>query len=405
MTDTSSAPALTSKDEQIIQALIQSIPIAAIVVDGQGSVLFSNYQFRSLFGYEETELSHIKVESLIPKRFRDLHPQYRRNFQKQNRSRPMAQGNSLVGLHKNGHELPIEIGLSPIKELNHLTICTINSLAEKEVTASLLLHQSNDLQIKNQQLMDANKKLIQSNKAKSIFLGTITHELRTPLNAVIGYTELLEEELSEELSEDLSKIKVASLNLLNLINGILDYQKMETNSLEISEEQVCLDSFLEEVVHLATPLVSKNRNSFKVENRTKRQVFNADKLRLRQILLHLLGNAGKFTVDGAVELEISETILNSETFLIFSVRDTGIGMSEEQTEKIFDAFTQADSSTTREYGGTGLGLAISKELARLMGGHITVESKLGVGSVFTCCLPVYPHKAPPPLSRRLMPFG
>jgi len=228
-----------------------------------------------------------------------------------------------------------------------------------------------------------------ANQHKSQFIANMSHELRTPLNAIIGYSEMLKEE-AEDLDEpsmikDLSKIKSAGSHLLGLINDILDLSKLEAGKMEIYSERFNLEMLIEEVVSTVQPLIDKNANQLEIYTSPNDMGFvYADLTKLRQMMFNLLSNASKFTHQGVITLRVSRL---KNRFTI-EISDTGIGMTEEQLKKLFQPFTQADSSTTRKYGGTGLGLAITKQFAEMMGGDIQVASVLEKGSTFTLHLPV-----------------
>jgi len=229
----------------------------------------------------------------------------------------------------------------------------------------------------------------QANQTKSAFLANMSHELRTPLNAVIGYSEMLEEELQEEgaaasVLSDLAKIKGAGKHLLGLINDILDLSKIEAGKIELSFDACEVAQLLDQVASTTQPLVARNRNRLEVVAGDAGGPFRTDVTRLRQVLLNLVSNAAKFTADGTVTLTVRrETDAQGHELVAFDVADTGIGMTEAQLAKLFQPFVQADSATTRKYGGTGLGLVISRRLCRMLGGDVTVTSEPGRGSCVT----------------------
>jgi len=230
-----------------------------------------------------------------------------------------------------------------------------------------------------------------ANLAKSQFLANMSHELRTPLNAIIGYSEMLREEVDNvnhpNLQSDLSKIYTAGKNLLALINDVLDLSKIEAGKMTLYLEDVKIPLLVDEVLSIIKPLARKNNNEVEVDCPEGIGTIRVDIMKLRQSLLNLLSNAVKFTTGGKVFLKVRRDTMNGEEWIQFSVRDTGIGLSQIQMGTLFDAFAQADMSTTRRYGGTGLGLTISQKFCRLMGGEISVESSLGKGSTFTITLP------------------
>jgi len=234
-----------------------------------------------------------------------------------------------------------------------------------------------------------------ANQAKSVFLAGMSHELRTPLNAIIGYSELLDEEVADigqtQLQPDLRKIRAAGQQLLELINNVLDLSKIEAGKLEIHWEDVELAQLLREVVDTAHPLVLRKANVLTLDIEPALPPVRGDSQKLRQVLLNLLSNASKFTEGGQLNLKLRRRLQGEDEahdWLVFEVRDSGIGMTPEQIDRLFLPFTQADSTTTRRFGGTGLGLAISRRLARLLGGEITVTSTPGRGSCFTVTMPL-----------------
>lgn len=234
----------------------------------------------------------------------------------------------------------------------------------------------------------------QANRSKSDFLAKMSHELRTPLNAIIGYSEMLREEAVDKnepgTADDLSRIYGAGKHLLKLINDILDLAKVEAGKMDIVFEQVDVVEILKDVATTVMPLIEVNKNVFEVYCEEDIGEIRTDVTKLRQLLLNLISNAGKFTENGKVVLQAEHEYIDGMAWIVFSISDTGIGLSHEQIGKLFEEFTQADSSTTRKYGGTGLGLAISQRFCQMMGGDITVESTLGEGAVFKIHLPEIP---------------
>ncbi len=231
----------------------------------------------------------------------------------------------------------------------------------------------------------------EANRAKSTFIANMSHELRTPLSAVIGYTEMLEEELDDfgqpRLVEDLNKITANARHLLSLINDVLDLSKVEAGRMTVTAERFDLAEMLREMVDAAGPLAEKKENRLVLDFADGLGTAHTDQVKVKQCLLNLLSNAAKFTEKGTITLRARREMRDGRGWLIFAVRDTGIGMTPEQLGKLFQRFTQADESTTRQFGGTGLGLAITRAFCRMMGGDVRVESESGHGSMFMMEVP------------------
>jgi len=240
------------------------------------------------------------------------------------------------------------------------------------------------------QLEKAHDEAIRANQIKSQFLANMSHELRTPLNAIIGYSEMLWEEAQEigepAFAADLEKISKSGKHLLTLINDILDISKIEAGKMDVYLETCELESLLQDVLATVKPLAENNGN--RLETEWENGIMTTDVTKLRQVLLNLLSNAAKFTRDGSIRIEAFRMDREARPGYLFRVTDSGIGMTDEQVGKLFQPFSQADSSTTRKYGGTGLGLAITHRFCELLGGDITVQSRPGEGSAFSCWLPV-----------------
>ncbi|HEY9633377.1 MAG TPA: ATP-binding protein [Coleofasciculaceae cyanobacterium] len=247
-----------------------------------------------------------------------------------------------------------------------------------------------------QQLQQAEELAEVGSKTKSQFLAIMSHELRTPLNAIIGLSELLQDDAQdlgvgdEDFISDLQSINCAGKHLLTLINDILDLSKIEAGKMALHPETFAIATLINDVVLTVKPLMENNGNILEVHCDKPLGTMHADPTKLKQVLLNLLSNGAKFTKQGQVTLTVTLKRVGNCEWIGFRVQDTGIGMSDEQQQRLFQAFTQGDPSTTRKYGGAGLGLAISSHFCQMMGGNIGVESQVGQGSTFTVNLPVEP---------------
>jgi signal transduction histidine kinase/DNA-binding response OmpR family regulator len=243
------------------------------------------------------------------------------------------------------------------------------------------------------EIQDKSRQLEQASQHKSQFLANMSHELRTPLNAIIGYSEILQEDAADlgqdNLVSDLKKIESAGRHLLGLINDILDLSKIEAGKMDIYLEDVEIVPLLEEVRSIIVPMAEKNGNVLEYRLADNLGSMRTDRTKLKQSLLNLFSNGSKFTENGRLTLDVRR-FESDKPMVSFAVSDTGIGMTEEQLGRLFQAFNQADASTTKKYGGTGLGLAITRNFCQLLGGNVTVTSKPGQGSTFTIVLPDSP---------------
>jgi signal transduction histidine kinase/CheY-like chemotaxis protein len=294
--------------------------------------------------------------------------------------------------------------------------------AKVDVRVQELTLERNRLNLALRDLGVARDRAMEANRAKSSFLANMSHELRTPLNAIIGYSEMLEEEASDlgidQISGDLRKINTAGKHLLSLINDVLDLSKIEAGKMDLHLEDFDVAGLIDEVIVTIAPMIERRGNTLNLEQPDDIGMMHADMTKVRQILVNLLSNAAKFTEQGTITLRVrrednrlipnlaaeAHPSLDNETsngtttshiaptysgsLVIFEIIDTGIGMTPEQIGRLFQAFTQADASTTRKYGGTGLGLAISRHFCRMMGGDIAISSIEQIGSTFSVMLPM-----------------
>jgi len=269
---------------------------------------------------------------------------------------------------------------------------------EKEVWE--LNHQLQDkVDDATSQLLDVNKQLEEAvasanlaNNAKSTFLANMSHELRTPMNAIIGYGELLEEDVKnkeyQNMLTDINSVRTASKHLLSLISDILDLSKIEAGKMDFHPAPFNILQLTNEIEDTIKPLMLENNNKYSVEINTNSNEMFSDFTKLKQILLNLLSNACKFTHEGEINLSINSHYQNQTEYIHFEVADTGIGIASDKVNGLFESFTQIDSTATKKFGGTGLGLAISRRYAQIMGGDIQAESKRNVGSKFVLIMPL-----------------
>ena len=274
------------------------------------------------------------------------------------------------------------------------TLCAVDKNPRQWAEAEMeLLKDLSAAVMARVELKEAKKEAERANREKSHFLANVSHELRTPLNAVLGYTRLLKkdvEEVGEEhMLDDLDEIQRAGEQLLNLINDVLDLSKIESGELKVHSSSFDVSEMIGKVAGTAEPLLEKNDNTLEVDCPEGIGTMHADLPKVRQALFNLLSNAAKFTEGGTITMTARREEQEGEDWLILSVQDTGIGMTEEEQEDIFEEFAQVDSSLTREKGGTGLGLAITFNMCKMMGGEVDVESEKDAGSTFTLRLPAY----------------
>lgn len=321
----------------------------------------------------------------------------------------LAAGGLLVGFHFVPQTSPVTTALSIVSILVYTTLFALSSYQQTRNVIKAkqeLFARHNEIEEQKKELErarwaaeeeraaaeEARQQAEAANQAKSAFVANMSHELRTPLNAIIGYSEMLVEDAGDsghvDMVPDLEKIRTAGKHLLGLINSVLDLSKIEAGKMGLFIEEFSIPMIVKEVADTARPLIEKKGNKFVVQVQPMLGPLKGDVTKLKQVLLNLLSNASKFTENGTVRLDVvQERDPNGSNWTSFRVVDNGIGLTEAQIAKLFQAFSQADASTTRKYGGTGLGLAISRKFCQMMGGDITVSSTYGQGSTFAVKLP------------------
>lgn len=370
--------------------LLEAAPDAIIEVDTEGQVVLLNRATEALFGYSRQDLLGQSIELLVPEDLRAAHARHREDYRQHPSTRPMASGLELQGRRKDGSRFPVEISLSPVKADGAFRVTAIIRDITERKRAEEQLRQVREQYTR--ELEARNREIERANRLKSEFLASMSHELRTPLHTIIGFSELLGEEVQGELNAKqkrfLAHIHGDSLHLLELINDILDLSKVESGRIELRRAPFDLAALIEEAVASVRPIAETK--GLAIHSRVgPMPAIEADRVRVKQILTNLLSNALKFTPAGGridVEAEMENGLAR------ITVADTGIGIPAQEHAAIFDIFHQSAATTKGVREGTGLGLAISKRLVQEHGGTIKVLSEPGKGSRFTFTIPKTPHQ-------------
>jgi len=358
--------------EEHTRKIIETAPNALLMINVDGQIMLANAEAESLFGYAPGELLGLPIEVLLPEAQHAAHRMFRATYMLDPGPRNMGAGRDLHGVGKQGNLIQIEVGLKAVRLGGDVfVLAAVFDVSERKRYEA--------------ELQTARSQAEAANRAKSDFLANMSHEIRTPMNAVIGLSQLLmDTRLDRKQADYVSKVLGSSRALLGILNDILDYSKIEAGHLELEQVEFSFDELLNNLTNLfSLGAESKNIELIFDIDPDLPCLLRGDPLRLSQVLNNLVGNALKFTEQGEITIVVRHTLTeNNKIELHFNIRDTGIGMTEEQIGRLFKSFSQADNSTTRKYGGTGLGLAISKRLVDMMGGSFKVSSTPGQGADF-----------------------
>ena len=357
------------------RGIIEAAPDGMLVVDERGHIVLTNPQLDALFGYAAGELAGQPLEVLVPAEVHPHHVGLRDGFIAHGTARQMGSaGADLQGVRKDGSQFSVEIGLSRLPAMagrGNSVCASVRDITERRRTEA--------------EVRRAREIAEEATRAKSDFLANMSHEIRTPMNAIIGMSHLaLKTALDKRQRNYIEKVNRSAENLLGIINDILDFSKIEAGKMSIEQVPFRLEDVLDNFASMIGLKAEDKGLELLIATPTSLPTaLVGDPLRLGQVLINLGNNAAKFTEQGEVVVGAEQVAeRDGRVELHFWVRDSGIGMTPEQCVRLFQSFSQADSSTTRKYGGTGLGLAISKNLVELMEGRIWVDSEAGKGSTF-----------------------
>ena len=375
-----------SDAERRLGELLESAPDAILELDPEGRIVLLNRMAEQLFGYTREEMLAQRVDALVPDAIRGAHKGHRAQYHSHPVTRPMGSGLKLEARRKDGSHFPVEISLSSVKSGDGIRVTAIiRDITERKEMESRL-RAVEEKYVRELEL--SHREAERANQLKTEFLGNMSHELRSPLHTVIGFAELLAEEkegaLNEKQKRFVGHIKTDSLHLLNLINDLLDLSKIEAGRLELRYELFSIEAVIAEAISSVQPRATAKCLEIVTDISITAPVW-ADRLRFKQILHNLLTNAIKFTPNGG---RVRVDAADCGHFAEISVRDTGIGIPEDQQQAVFDKFYQVRAGIQGGDEGTGLGLAITKRLVDQHGGTISLKSEPGNGTCFTFSIPL-----------------
>jgi PAS domain S-box-containing protein len=375
-----------ARAERRFRELLEAAPDAIIEIDREGHVVLMNVVAEKVFGYTREELLGKSMDVLLPENLRAAHRHHRAGYWARPVTRPMGMDLVLNAQRKDGTTFPVEISLSPVHSEDGMGVTAIiRDITDRKQTEDRLRSLREEY---TQELELRNEEIEQANRLKSEFLANMSHELRTPLHTVIGFSELLIEELKGPLNEDqrrfVTHIRKDANHLLDLINDVLDLSKIEAGKVKLRREAVDIGAVVQDVLSSIRPECGTKGILVEEEGIFDCQV-SADRLRLKQILYNLLSNAVKFTPRGG---GILVAVKRLGSYAQVAVSDTGVGIPVEEHDSVFDKFHQVGAATSGMREGTGLGLPITRRLVEEHGGRIWLESEPGKGSRFTFTIPL-----------------
>ncbi len=366
---------------QLRHAITEASLDAVVSMDSAGRITGWNSQAEATFGWLAADvLGRPLAQMIIPSEYRALHAEGLRTYLATGQHRVLNQRIEVAAIHRDGHQFPVELTIAPVRSGDSTSFCAFC----RDITARLQSAEA---------LRAAKEAAEEASQAKSAFLANMSHEIRTPLNGILGFTDMLLNQIDgdpEERRDFLHTIHDSGRHLLTLIDDVLDLSKIESGQMTMERVRCSPHDIIAATISILR--VRAQERGLNLEYFWKSQIpetISSDPARLRQILMNLVGNAIKFTEVGSVQVA-ARLEPGESPRLVIDVIDTGVGIDPGRAEQIFDPFVQADSSITRRFGGTGLGLSISRRLARLLDGELTVDSELGRGSIFNVSIPTGP---------------